>query len=113
MSSKATRGAESRSSASFAWMTSLASGGQVYRARLHGGRQVAVKVQYPGVAQAVRADLQNLGLILRAAKRIAPGIDPKALAAEVRERLGRGNGVWNRSVNHGPAPGFSPVKEAL
>jgi predicted unusual protein kinase regulating ubiquinone biosynthesis (AarF/ABC1/UbiB family) len=65
-----------------------ASIGQVYRGRLHDGRRVAVKVQYPGVAQAVRADLQNLGLILRAAKRIAPSIDPKALAAEVRERLG-------------------------
>src|SRR5947209_14623824 len=64
-----------------------ASIGQVYRARLHDGRQVAVKVQYPRVAAAVRADLQNLGLLLRAAKRIAPGIDPKAVAAEVRERL--------------------------
>src|SRR5215216_3232232 len=40
-----------------------ASIGQVYRGRLHDGRAVAVKVQYPGVAQAVRADLQNLGLI--------------------------------------------------
>src|ERR671924_950101 len=52
-----------------------ASIGQVYRARLHDGRDVAVKVQYPGVAQAVRADLQNLGLIMRVAKRIAPGMD--------------------------------------
>jgi predicted unusual protein kinase regulating ubiquinone biosynthesis (AarF/ABC1/UbiB family) len=42
-----------------------ASIGQVYRARLHDGRDVAVKVQYPGVAQAVRADMQNLGMILR------------------------------------------------
>jgi predicted unusual protein kinase regulating ubiquinone biosynthesis (AarF/ABC1/UbiB family) len=65
-----------------------ASIGQVYRARLADGRRVAVKVQYPGVAQAVRADLQNLGLILRVAKRFAPGIDPKALASEVRERMG-------------------------
>ena len=64
-----------------------ASIGQVYRARLHDGRRVAVKVQYPGVAAAVRADLQNLGLILRVAKRIAPGMDAKALAAELRERL--------------------------
>ena len=38
-----------------------ASIGQVYRARLQDGRDVAVKVQYPGVAKAVRADLQNLG----------------------------------------------------
>jgi predicted unusual protein kinase regulating ubiquinone biosynthesis (AarF/ABC1/UbiB family) len=70
-----------------------ASIGQVYRARLPehagklGGREVAVKVQYPGVAQAVRADLQNLGLLLRVAKRIAPGMDVKATTAEIRERL--------------------------
>ena len=38
-----------------------ASIGQVYRARLHDGRDVAVKVQYPGVAAAVRSDMQNLG----------------------------------------------------
>jgi predicted unusual protein kinase regulating ubiquinone biosynthesis (AarF/ABC1/UbiB family) len=64
-----------------------ASIGQVYRARLHDGRDVAVKVQYPGVAKAVRADLQNLGLIMRVAKRIAPGMDAKAMTAEIRERL--------------------------
>jgi predicted unusual protein kinase regulating ubiquinone biosynthesis (AarF/ABC1/UbiB family) len=64
-----------------------ASIGQVYRARLHDGRAVAVKVQYPGVAQAVRADLQNLGLIMRVAKRMAPGMDVKAMTHEIRERL--------------------------
>jgi predicted unusual protein kinase regulating ubiquinone biosynthesis (AarF/ABC1/UbiB family) len=64
-----------------------ASIGQVYRARLRDGREVAVKVQYPGVAQAVRADLQNLGLIMRVAKRIAPGMDVKAMTREIRERL--------------------------
>jgi predicted unusual protein kinase regulating ubiquinone biosynthesis (AarF/ABC1/UbiB family) len=65
-----------------------ASIGQVYRARLaDDDRQVAVKVQYPGVATAVRADLQNLGLIMRVAKRIAPGMDAKAMAAEIREQL--------------------------
>jgi len=65
-----------------------ASIGQVYRARLaDDGREVAVKVQYPGVASAVRADLQNMGLIMRVAKRIAPGMDAKAMAAEIRERL--------------------------
>jgi predicted unusual protein kinase regulating ubiquinone biosynthesis (AarF/ABC1/UbiB family) len=65
-----------------------ASIGQVYRARLHDGRDVAVKVQYPGVAQAVRADMQNLGMILRLMKRIAPGIDVKATADEIRSRIG-------------------------
>jgi predicted unusual protein kinase regulating ubiquinone biosynthesis (AarF/ABC1/UbiB family) len=64
-----------------------ASIGQVYKARLHDGRSVAVKVQYPGVAQAVRADMQNLGLILRLAKRIAPGMDPKAIGEEIRNRI--------------------------
>ena len=64
-----------------------ASIGQVYRARLHDGREVAVKVQYPGVAAAVRADLQNLGLLMRAAKRFAPGLDAAAMASEIRERI--------------------------
>src|SRR3954470_9356984 len=64
-----------------------ASIGQVYRARLDDGRDVAVKVQYPGVATAVRADMQNLGLIMRVAKRIAPGMDAKAMTAEIKERL--------------------------
>jgi predicted unusual protein kinase regulating ubiquinone biosynthesis (AarF/ABC1/UbiB family) len=64
-----------------------ASIGQVYRARLHDGRRVAVKVQYPGIARAVRSDLQNLGLILRVAKMMAPGMDPKAMAEEIKERL--------------------------
>jgi predicted unusual protein kinase regulating ubiquinone biosynthesis (AarF/ABC1/UbiB family) len=64
-----------------------ASIGQVYRARLHDGPEVAVKVQYPGVAQAVRADLQNLGLIMRVAKRMAPGMDAQAMTREIRQRL--------------------------
>ncbi len=64
-----------------------ASIGQVYRATLLDGRRVAVKVQYPRVAEAVRADMQNLGLILRLAKRIAPGIDPQAVGAEIRDRI--------------------------
>ena len=64
-----------------------ASIGQVYKARLHDDRQVAVKVQYPGVAQAVRADMQNLGIILRLMKMVAPGLDPKAMGDEIRSRI--------------------------
>jgi predicted unusual protein kinase regulating ubiquinone biosynthesis (AarF/ABC1/UbiB family) len=64
-----------------------ASIGQVYRATLLDGRDVAVKVQYPGVAAAVRSDMQNLGLILRLVKRIAPGLDPKAIGNEIRNRI--------------------------
>ena len=40
-----------------------------------------------GIAAAVRADMQNLGLILRLAKRIAPGMDPKAIGQEIRDRI--------------------------
>jgi len=64
-----------------------ASIGQVYRARLHDGRAVAVKVQYPGIDKAVRADLKNLGMIMRAIKMLAPGLDVAATAQEIRERI--------------------------
>ncbi len=65
-----------------------ASIGQVYRATLgKDGREVAVKVQYPGVASAVRADLQNLDMILRLLKRMTPGLDVKAIAEEINERI--------------------------
>src|SRR6185437_4987111 len=64
-----------------------ASIGQVYRATLHDGRDVAVKVQYPGVASAVRADMQNLDMIMRLLKRMTPGLDVKAIAEEVKERI--------------------------
>jgi len=64
-----------------------ASIGQVYKATLLDGREVAVKVQYPGVASAVRADLQNLDMILRLLKRMAPGLDAKAIAEEIKDRI--------------------------
>jgi predicted unusual protein kinase regulating ubiquinone biosynthesis (AarF/ABC1/UbiB family) len=64
-----------------------ASIGQVHRAVLPDGRRVAVKVQYPGVASAIAADMQNAGLILRLAKALAPGLDAKAAAAELKERV--------------------------
>jgi predicted unusual protein kinase regulating ubiquinone biosynthesis (AarF/ABC1/UbiB family) len=65
-----------------------ASIGQVYRARLASdGREVAVKVQYPGVASAVRADMQNLDMIMRLLKRMTPGLDVKAITTEIRERI--------------------------
>jgi predicted unusual protein kinase regulating ubiquinone biosynthesis (AarF/ABC1/UbiB family) len=64
-----------------------ASIGQVHRATLPDGRRVAVKVQYPGVAEAVESDLRNMAVIVRLARAIAPGLDPKAIAAELRERV--------------------------
>jgi predicted unusual protein kinase regulating ubiquinone biosynthesis (AarF/ABC1/UbiB family) len=64
-----------------------ASIGQVHRAELLDGRQVAVKIQYPGIAEALDADLRNAGTIVRLAKAIAPGLDAKAIAEELRERV--------------------------
>jgi predicted unusual protein kinase regulating ubiquinone biosynthesis (AarF/ABC1/UbiB family) len=64
-----------------------ASIGQVHRAVLPDGRKVAVKIQYPGVAKALRADMQNAGMILRLAKALAPGLDAKAAAEELKERV--------------------------
>jgi predicted unusual protein kinase regulating ubiquinone biosynthesis (AarF/ABC1/UbiB family) len=65
-----------------------ASIGQVYRGTLSDGREVAVKVQYPGAAAAVRADMQNLDMIMRLLKRMTPGLDVKGMTAEIRERIG-------------------------
>jgi predicted unusual protein kinase regulating ubiquinone biosynthesis (AarF/ABC1/UbiB family) len=64
-----------------------ASIGQVHRAMLPDGRRVAVKIQYPGIARALAADMQNAGLLMRLAKAIAPGLDAKAAAAELKERV--------------------------
>jgi predicted unusual protein kinase regulating ubiquinone biosynthesis (AarF/ABC1/UbiB family) len=65
-----------------------ASIGQVHRAATVDGEEVAVKVQYPGVAEAVETDLRNAMLLIPLVKRLAPGLDAKALATEMRERVG-------------------------
>jgi predicted unusual protein kinase regulating ubiquinone biosynthesis (AarF/ABC1/UbiB family) len=65
-----------------------ASIGQVHRATTVDGDEVVVKVQYPGVAEAVETDLRNAMLLLPLLKRLAPGLDGKALATELRERIG-------------------------
>jgi len=67
--------------------SAAASIGQVHRATLPDGRPVAVKIQYPGVGDAIRADMQNAGMILRLAKALAPGLDAKAAAGELRARV--------------------------
>ena len=64
-----------------------ASIGQVHRATTVDGREVVAKIQYPGVAEAVEADLRNAMMLLPLVKRLAPGLDAKALAAEMRERI--------------------------
>ena len=65
-----------------------ASIGQVHRARTLAGDEVVVKVQYPGVAEAIETDLRNAMLLVPLVKRLAPGLDAKALGEEMRERIG-------------------------
>jgi predicted unusual protein kinase regulating ubiquinone biosynthesis (AarF/ABC1/UbiB family) len=65
-----------------------ASIGQVHRATTLDGRDVVAKIQYPGVAEAVETDLRNAMMLLPLIKRLAPGLDAKALATEMRERIG-------------------------
>lgn len=64
-----------------------ASIGQVYRAVTQDGRDVAVKVQYPRIVAAARADLKNLSSLLRIAAPFAPSLDTDALAAELSARF--------------------------
>jgi predicted unusual protein kinase regulating ubiquinone biosynthesis (AarF/ABC1/UbiB family) len=65
-----------------------ASIGQVHRATTVDGDEVVVKVQYPGVAEAVETDLRNAMLLVPLVKRLAPGLDAKSLGAEMRARIG-------------------------
>jgi predicted unusual protein kinase regulating ubiquinone biosynthesis (AarF/ABC1/UbiB family) len=65
-----------------------ASIGQVHRAVLHDGRAVAVKVQYPGVGEAIGADLQNAEVLYGIFAALAlKGLDSKALVDELRARF--------------------------
>ena len=64
-----------------------ASIGQVHRAITHDGRAVAVKVQYPGIAETMAADLRNAALLRRMLRITAPAQDVDALLAELTERI--------------------------
>jgi predicted unusual protein kinase regulating ubiquinone biosynthesis (AarF/ABC1/UbiB family) len=63
-----------------------ASIGQVHRARWE-GRDVAVKVQYPGAGDALRNDLRQLSRVARGIGPVFPGIDIKPLVAELQARV--------------------------
>ncbi|KAM4696559.1 LOW QUALITY PROTEIN: atypical kinase COQ8B, mitochondrial [Rhinophrynus dorsalis] len=54
-----------------------ASIGQVHLARLHDGREVAMKIQYPGIAQSIKSDVDNLLSILRMSVAIPEGLFPE------------------------------------
>ena len=64
-----------------------ASIGQVHRAITQDGRAVAVKVQYPGIAETMAADLGNVALLRRMLRITAPSQDVDALIAELRDRV--------------------------
>ncbi len=64
-----------------------ASIGQVHRGVLTDGREVAIKVQYPEIADALEADLDVASVLIGLGKAIAPGLDPKLVAGELRERV--------------------------
>jgi predicted unusual protein kinase regulating ubiquinone biosynthesis (AarF/ABC1/UbiB family) len=65
----------------------VASLGQVHKARTSDGEVVAVKVQHPGAAEAIEADLRSLGLVRPVLKRLAPELDATAVLAEIRDRI--------------------------
>ncbi len=65
-----------------------ASIGQVHRARLHDGRAVAVKVQYPGVEKAIRADLDNTAMLTSVLRVVFKGLDVAPFITELRDRVG-------------------------
>jgi len=64
-----------------------ASLGQVHRARLHDGREVVVKVQYPGVDRGLKGDLENLGALVRTLSLAGGAMDGTAYFKELRDQL--------------------------
>ncbi|MBZ0252364.1 MAG: AarF/ABC1/UbiB kinase family protein [Candidatus Methylomirabilis sp.] len=78
---------------------SAASLGQVHRATLEDGTEVAVKVQYPGIDEAVRADLANQEAIMRFSKLLIPNFDWRAPVEEIQETL-LGELDYEREADH-------------
>jgi len=65
-----------------------ASIGQVHRAMAHDGQAVAVKVQYPGVDDAIRSDLDNSALLMQVVSLLFPGLEAGPMVDELRARVG-------------------------
>jgi len=68
--------------------TAAASIGQVHRGRWQDGREVAVKVQYPGADEALKSDLRQLARLARTISPLMPGVEIKPLVEELRARVG-------------------------
>src|SRR5262249_29491193 len=58
---------------------------QVHRGRLRDGREVAVKIQYPEIADLVAIDLKNFALLVRLLSWLEPDFDFRVLIAEVEK----------------------------
>lgn len=67
--------------------TAAASIGQVHKAVWNDGREVAVKIQYPGAGKALLGDFTQLARLGKMFGALLPGLDMKALLAELRERI--------------------------
>jgi len=65
-----------------------ASIGQVHRGRWHDGREVAVKIQYPGAGPALISDLNQLARLARLFGTLTPGLDVGPLIRELKARVG-------------------------
>jgi len=66
-----------------------ASIGQVHRARAADGRELALKIQYPGVARSIRSDVENLAAMLQLLRLLPHEVDVPAIAAEAARQLGQ------------------------
>ncbi len=64
-----------------------ASIGQVHRAQLKDGRDLAIKVQYPGVAQSIDSDVANVGALIRMSGLVPKGIELAPYLEEARKQL--------------------------
>jgi predicted unusual protein kinase regulating ubiquinone biosynthesis (AarF/ABC1/UbiB family) len=66
--------------------TAAASIGQVHRGRWRDGREVAVKVQYPGAGEALQSDLRQLGRVAKSIGPLVPGVEIRPLVEELQAR---------------------------
>ncbi len=97
-----------------------ASIGQVHRGSWSDGREVAVKVQYPGAAEALTSDLRQLARVARGIGPMVPGLDIKPLIAELQaaHRRGarlpaRGRGAARRSPSSSVTTPTSSIPDVV